>query len=435
MPNGIGAEGGIGDVQPVTELGQDLDLLNDEGDGTGKGSADEKSDEEQIEDDAAELGKEDEDEGEGEGKPKEGDEEEEEEDAEKPKGRVDETDEEREIRESGRPTFKDIKAKYPTIFKDFPKLRELIFREYQFSKSLGEPEEAQDLMGKAKDYDIVESSLVAGDPAVVINSLAKNNPEALDKVADNWLPTLRKHSSDLYVRVVTPVIQEALHFAFENGKNNGNKNLMFGAQHISNLLFGDAEIKPPAAPKKEEPHPAEVKLREEQERWSQTRFQETREEVNRAIDSRLDSVIRRGLNTDGKLSDYELEHVVQDTMTALMDALGKDEAHKASMRAHWKRASQNGFAKEARAKLSEAFIARAIALVPGVRARIRAKALGEKGKPDSRDNKPEQQLRKRVIPNTGRSGINQPRTLRPSEVDYSKTSDMDILMDRETRRK
>src|SRR5437763_300329 len=114
----------------VTEQLSDLEVSTDN-DVKILGDEPEKSEEEEIEDKKPpEL-----EEGKVEGKVEE----------EEDKGpEKEEEEEEEEHGIVGRPTFKDIKAKYPNLFKDFPDLRDMVFRERDYSELFPTVEDAKE---------------------------------------------------------------------------------------------------------------------------------------------------------------------------------------------------------------------------------------------------------------------------------------------------
>lgn len=438
---GGGGGGGVGDVSEIPH-GQSGDVkimgqVDDKDDGTPDDDEEEEipedegqGDDEEPDEETFETVEEDEEEGDDEGEKDEKD--------DQGDGRDD-----TEIFQ-GRPTLTDIKTKYPKIFKEFPELRDVIFREQEFSKNFGSVEEAEEAGTKARSFDAIEASLLGGDSSPIIEQLAKNDPEALAKVVDNFLPTVLKSSQDLYLRATIPVIEQLLHSAFNQGKSSQNANLMRSAQHIAQFIFGRPDIPDPSRRGANTgPHPAEKKLQEEREQWAQQRFQEASQDINSAIDSELEAEIMKGLDPDKKLTDRQRSKLVEDIKNEIDAALGKDESFKRQMRSLWQKATTSNYGKEQRASIKSAFLARAKALVPSVRTRLRAEWLGERrpsgdGKDASKNKKQgqKQPVKKRALPSSGASAGQGPkRPPSPRDVDYNKTSDMDLIEGRFHRKR
>jgi hypothetical protein len=424
--DGEGGGGGIGDVSdiPMGESG-DVSIMDRQDEKTDDDPADppeetpEEGEEQETFDqvDEGEDGEEEVDEN-GDPKPKESEEEE----------------------FKGRPTLTDIKKKYPNIFKEFPDLREVLFRENELSKHFGSVEEAETASIKAGSFDAIEAALLAGDATPIINQLATNAPESLASVVDNFLPSILSKSPDLYLRATVPVIEQFMFSAYEHGKNTNDANLMKSMQHAANYFTGKPEIPNPSRRQKPAgPHPAEQKLEEERKSWAETRFKEASTEVSTAIDSELESEILKGFSVQG-MTERQKSRFLEDVKAEIDLALGKDEAFKKSMGALWKRAASSNYPKDQRASIKSAFLARAKALVPGVRSRLRAEWFGDKGNSarviGEKNKQGQQPLKKRVIPQSGAAAGNGPK--RPpsaKDVDWTRTSDMDLIEGKFARRK
>lgn len=435
-----GGGGGIGDVGDIAHgHSGDVSILergaDDEGDG---------DDADDSDDDASASGDADEnDEGEGDGTETfddpdaEGDGEEgDDKDDKKGKEKEGEDDEVFE----GRPTLTDIKAKYPKIFKDFPDLREVLFRENEFGKHFGSVEEAADAAGKASNFDLLEASLLAGDPSLVLGQLGENAPAAVAKLAENFLPALLSQSQDLYLTATIPVIEQFLHTAYEYGKANNDANLMRSMQHAAKFIFGKPDIPDPKRRAGNTgPHPAEQKLEQERKVWQETRFREASVEVSSEIDEEIETEILKGFSTKG-MTDRQKTRFIKDVKDEIDATLSKDEAFKRQMKGLWSKAATADYPRDQRASIKSAFLARAKALVPSVRTRLRTEWFGEKdansGAPSDKNKDKGQQPKKRTIPDSGRASSGGPR--RPpsaKEVDFTKTSDLDLIEGRFARRK
>jgi hypothetical protein len=423
--------GHAGDVSILEQGGDDDDADDDadadEGDDDGDVGDDGEGDEDEPEvfDDADKKGKGDEDE-----------------DEEEQEDKGDDK-EDKEIFE-GRPTLTDIKKVYPKIFKQFPELRDVLFREQEFGKHFGTVEEAQEASVYAQSFRQIEASLLAGDSSPIIEQLRENDPDALVRVADNFLPTLlAKGGENLYLRATVPIIEQFLWTVHEHGKTSGNANLVNAARHAANYIFGKPEIPDPNRRKGEQgPHPAERKLEDERKAWAETRFKEASSEVSAAIDTELDADIGKGLDPDKKLTQRQRSRLIQDIKDEIDATLRKDQAFGRQMKALWAKAADASYPKDQRASIKSAFLARAKALVPSVRSRLRAEWFGEKApvnndkSKNAGDKKQQDAPKKRTLPDAGRSGSGGPkRPPSPKEVDYSKTTDEDLIAGRFTRKR
>src|SRR6187401_3520536 len=83
---------------------------------------------------------------------------------------------------------REILAKYPKLFKDFPYLEKAYYREQQFTEINPTIEDARVASEKAKIMDIVEREIMSGDITSVLAAAKDENQEAFYKVVDNYLP-------------------------------------------------------------------------------------------------------------------------------------------------------------------------------------------------------------------------------------------------------
>lgn len=414
----------------------DLDILNDVGDpdnpgdqGTGDSKDDDVDDDDGV-DDKDDDGDEDDTDDESDDKEdEEGDDE-----GDKDEDKEDEGDKDEKkgkILVEGRPTYQELKKADPDIFKKVPGLKDIFFREQKFSETFASVEEAQAAAVKAENYDIVEATLVNGDPSLILAEIGKNSPESLPVLVDNFLPTLQKLSKDLYVRATMPVLEDLIRLAYNDGKRTNNKNLMHAAGHLAMHVFGEPRIPEPRNTRTE-PHPAEVQLRTERERHFNERYSSFNTEVTTEAYTRMERFAEKGINDpEGKLSGFTKKAIVKEALAELDRRLGEDQQLSQTLRQLWKRATVGGFTKEHKEAILNAHLSRAKQLLPGIRNRMVAEALGEKVS-DGKKVK----TKKRDLPDGGRAGGLRPgQKMDPKKIDWRKTSDSDILNDRVTFRK
>jgi hypothetical protein len=337
----------------------------------------------------------------------------------------------------GRPSYRELKTEFPTIFRKFPGLRDAIFREQRYAETFPTVEEAQSAATKAENFDLLAAGLTQGDPELLLKELNTGDKDAFVKVAQNFLPELQKLDRDAYVKATFPVLEDLIRAAYNDGKATNDKNLMYAAGHLAKFVFGEAKIPEPRA--KTGPHPAEVQLQEERNAHFQQRYQAFSREVNTEDQAELEKMASTGIpDPEKKLSAYVRKAIVRDSITELDEALLKDERLKNTLKTLWKSAANGGFTREHKASILNAHLARARQLLPGIRNKLVVEALATAApKPGvTAAPQPDKKAEKRVLPDGGgggKSGV--PRQYAAKDVDWSKTSDLDILNDRPTLRK
>src|SRR5439155_10821415 len=93
----------------------------------------------------------------------------------------------------GRPSFKDIKAKYPNLFKDFPDLREMFFREQGYSELFPTVEDAKEAHENSANYSFLRELVEGGTTENTEEFLgAVKDIDKLQSFAYSFLPALQK---------------------------------------------------------------------------------------------------------------------------------------------------------------------------------------------------------------------------------------------------
>lgn len=435
--SGGGGGGGGGSTElgndHVDDLSSDLDILNGddekpEGEGDDEGEGEEEGDDKEKgkkkapkppkegdEDD--ESSDEDEEEGEGDDEEEESEEDEEETPEEKAEREAKEGE-----RVEGRPTPKQLKA----VFKQFPGMREIYFKEGEYSKLFADPEQAQEASTKAQYFDRIEASVAAGDPKVFLTELTEN-PKVYAPYIKNFLPALRSVDERAYLDITEPIIAELLYHATEYGKKHNNMNMVKSAKWIADYVYANGgEI--PDIGKKTEKHPAELeleRLRAETARGTQDAAQK---DVNGQIETSLVGFLSAGM--DSRLSPIEKKYIVDQSLNELITVLSKDSLFGQKMRGLWKRAATSGFSQQSKATITGAHVARAKLALKDIRDRLTEEALKGRRRPKPEDDETPKP-KKRSFNSQGRGGGSGRResVLDSSKIDYSRTSDQDILAD------
>lgn len=420
-----GSGSGGGGDDDAGELSQDLaDLGDPDDDAEGKDDDDAGSDDDDSsggKDDDADDGSDDDAEEEEE---QEDEEEEEEDDKEKEKDDKEDDDKEVERDANGRPTVKAIKTVYPELFKRFPDLKRAYFVLPEFEKVFADPAEAQFASAKAQEFDAMEADLVGkGDPTSFVKTLLENNPKALKKLLSNFPDVVREEAPDEYIALTRPIIEELLFFASESGKKTNNKNLVLAAKHVANWIFNNGgEIPTPTRRSKAEPTEAEKELATER---AKNRTEKLNGAAKRAMDE-AEPVINGIIDSKLKgLTKFERSAIRDKVWETVHRTLNTDKSFSASMGRLWAQAEKSNFDDASVKRVKEAWLARARNVAITTRNRLRQEALGERSGESGKDDKGG---KKRTFPNSGGQARRQGKgVVDPKKINWSKTSDMDIL--------
>ncbi len=388
---------------------EDKALHSDEEEDEGKKGADSEEDND--------VDEEDEDEGEGE------------------KGKKDEEGKKGEEEEtpfgSRRPTYKEVKEKYPKFFSDFPGLRDAFFREGEYEKVFPTVEDAKDAQDELGTLQDLRDKVLSGDIAVVLESTRDADVRAFDKLVDNLLPALYKIDSDAFSRAVTPSIENLVRTAYREGLGKSDEDLQSAALGLSSWFFGTEDVARGVASSdktrndrsSEKQHEQEERLNRDRKDFEAQRFRDAYNVVYSDCNDALRGEIAEGLDPDDELSPYVKEKLIDDIMSAIDKELQKDPDHLALMNSKWRRARQDAYNRESLHRIVGAYRARAKSLIPSVRSRLKSKALGISAKKARNAD----ELRERKEIHAGGVHNGSSRNPSPREIDWGQTSDADIL--------
>jgi hypothetical protein len=347
------------------------------------------------------------------------------------------SDEEQEIEDVVRketPEYNDIKKKYPKFFKEFPGMRHTLFRMKAIDRIFPTVEEARSVAEKHDDLIQLEAAVLGGESDKVIRGLKNISPDAMEKFAEQVLPALFAEARPVHDRITSNVLSAALRTAQRQARSSGNKNLYNAVGHISQFLFG--KDVPPEATRKESSPEIEAQKKALDDREQQMYDNQAKgfqADVLSTSERLLRKALTKGLDPNNALPDFVKESIVNAAVDRIGQAMDKDEAHLKVINDLWARAQKTGFSKEAKSKLIAAWIGRAKPLVGPTRRKLVQSAIE---KQEGKTSNKEVHRRKHI--RTGGKGKPDAEGFRPKsakDVDWTKTSDLDILEGKATQRK
>jgi hypothetical protein len=323
-------------------------------------------------------------------------------------------------------TFKNIKEKYPTIFKEFPDLEKAFGTTRRYEAAFSSPEEAQQAAQRLEIVDSVLSDLEVGNPISLIHNFG-NNKAGLTQFAKNILPALNRANPDAFYEAALPVISAALRNATREAEKMGDtpyaKNLALAAKYISKFVFDDENVPEFKTQNRNEVDPEKIRLIREREDFIKSRYSEFATDINSTVKNEVVKLIGaelKGLKVN--LSEYTKKKITDDIFKTIDNELNQDPTFVQSMRGLVKKAERTGFTDRAlSSRIKAAFLERGKGRVSKVTRTVL---------------KNERLLKfnsvKKSLNNSGVGNRNQQtktRNINPKQVDYRSTSDLDILND------
>jgi hypothetical protein len=327
-------------------------------------------------------------------------------------------------------TAKDLKEKYPDIFKKVPELKAVIYREQQYSQLFADPREAQEAATLAETFREIEGDVTAGNIEPLFTAVKKTNGVDFDKFAANVLPSLRKIDEQAFMKIIAVPFKQMLRTAYRAGRSKGNANLTNAAQHIHDFIFDNIDLDE----KTDYEHP-EAQVNPDELKYKQ-KLQELDSRDHRnfkvSVDQEwIDGIVKdfsEGLDPKGEMTKWVKDKMIEDALKEVNKQLTIDGRHQKSMEVLWRQAKASGYSAEAKARIVSAALARAKQLIPNVRMKLRREAFARGSRVDGAGTgtKEKSTFRPSTSSGTGNSGNNKPRQ-RSNPKSTADMSELDVI--------
>ena len=286
---------------------------------------------------------------------------------------------------------REILAKYPKIFKDFPYLEKAYYREQQFTETFPTIQDAKIAANKASIVDRIDQELINGDISSVLIAAKSENPEAFNKIADNYLFTLKQVDAPAYYHVMGNVLKDTIITMVREARNLGEQGapLQAAANILNQFIFGSQNFTPPQ-PLSRQPNPAEQNRaqqiqREDQQRFF-TQFESVRDDLQTRADNVLKSTIDQHIDPKKSMTDYVRGHATKEALDTLDSIMSRDRHFRGLIDRLWEKAIERRFDKESTDRIKSAYLSKAKTLLPSVIKKARNEALRGLGRRPSEDS-------------------------------------------------
>lgn len=286
---------------------------------------------------------------------------------------------------------KEILAKYPKLFKDFPYLEKAYYREQQFTEVFPTIQDARVSSEKAQILDRTERQIMNGDISSVLAAAKQENQEVFNRIADNYLPTLRRVDQQAYYHVLGGVIKDTIVTMVREGRNLGEQGapLQAAANILNQFVFGSQQFQP-HQPLARIPQPDEQRREYEIQQQDSHRvfsqFTSVKDELQTKADNVLKSTIDGHIDPRGTMSDYVKSHATKEAFDNLENLLAKDARFRSLLDKLWEKAFESNFDKEATDRIKAAYLSKAKTLLPSVIKKARNDALRTRSNGRSEDD-------------------------------------------------
>jgi hypothetical protein len=272
---------------------------------------------------------------------------------------------------------KEILAKYPNLFKDFPMLENSYYRDQQFTEMFGTVKDAKVVAEKAETLDKFEGEIMGGSIANVLKAVKEENPDSFLKIVDGYMNTLAEVDERAYGHILGNIGRYTIKAMVKESRASNNKALESAAQILNQFLFGSSEFTQPFNLSRENPQEAQQNTQqtEREQAFIRQQFEVAHNSVNTRVNNVIRNTIESHIDPKGSMQEYVKKNAVKDAVETLASLMEKDTRFKGLTDKLWETVFKENFSDSSQERVRRAFLSRAKTLLPSVIKKARNDAL------------------------------------------------------------
>ena len=302
------------------------------------------------------------------------------------------------------PRKKEILKEYPELFKKFPFLEKMMYRDRQITELFGSFDDAKEVAERAETFSNFETQLLAGNTEEILKEVKESDKKAFDTIVDEYLPTLAKVDKDAYFHVVGNLNKRLIMEMVQEANDTNNDDLKQAALLVNQFIFGSSKFTAPTLRVDKSKEDSTEKNEVETERLNLTRerFESARDDLQTKVDNTLRATISEYIDPKGNMSSYVKKNAVNDAMRILSDKIGNDVATAKNLDKLWRTSFDSKFSKDSLGRIQSYYLSRAKANLKDAIIKARTEALKdlaprrEKEEVEEPEEKP--QISRRITP-------------------------------------
>jgi hypothetical protein len=289
------------------------------------------------------------------------------------------------------PRKREILAKYPNVFKDFPGLEKAYYRERAFTEVVPTIEDAKVAVAKAQLLDNFEKDILGGNIGNVLKIVRENDEKAFLKIADGYLDTLANVDKDAYLHTIGNVVKRITYHMAAEARKTENNDLNQAAHLLYQFIFGNSEYEPPKRLYQQDKEEVESeKVNKERRAFVEEKFTYARDNLQGRVDNSVKATITEHIDPKNTMTDYVKTKAVSDACEQVKYLLSNDRRLSQILDKLWVDAFRTNFNQSSLDKIRSAYISRARTLLPQVITKTRNEAmrgLARRPRTEDRDRK------------------------------------------------
>lgn len=262
---------------------------------------------------------------------------------------------------------REILAKYPKLWKDFPHLRNSYYRERAYTEIVPTIDDAKEAVAKAQALDQFDSDLREGSIGKALQAVKKSGDDSFNKLVDNYLLDLHSVDKDAYLHVAGNIIKTTTNRMLKDAAASNNAELKAAAEILNEYIFRTKEIQEPTKLSSDKPKDDSVdKLKKEKEDFFKQKYDAANNDVSTRVKNTLKSTIEANIDPKKSMTDYVRKVAVKEAQEQVIEMLDKDTRLNILIDKLFDAASKSNFSRESLDKIKSAYLSRAKTLLPAV---------------------------------------------------------------------
>lgn len=303
------------------------------------------------------------------------------------------------------PRKKEILKEFPEIFKKFPFLEKMLYRDKEYNELFGSFDDAKEIAEKAETFKEFENQLLSGRTEEILKGVKENDEKAFNIIVDDYLPTLMKVDKEAYFHVVGNLNKRLIAEMVKEANTTNNDELRQAALLVNQFVFGTSTYSPPQNRVDRSVDPKEDEVTRERLEYTRERFESSRDDLQTRVGNTLRATITEYIDPKGNMSSYVKKNAVNDAIRILTASIADDPSVVKNLDKLWRAAFDNKFSKESLGRIQSFYLGKAKSGLKNAILKSRAEALKDtssrKSEKSDDDGEVEETPRKRNV-DTGR---------------------------------
>jgi hypothetical protein len=273
------------------------------------------------------------------------------------------------------PRKKEILKEYPELFKKFPFLEKMLYRDRQYSELFGSFDDAREIAEKSEAFNQFENQLLSGNTEQILREVKETDDKAFKTIVDDYLVTLHKVDKDAYLHVTGNLNKRLIAEMIAEANDSNNEDLKQAALLVNQFVFGTSKYTPPTRLVEKKDDSAKDEIERERLSFVRERFETSRDDLQSQVDNTLRATISDYIDPKGRMTSYVKKNAVADAMRILSESIASDPSVSKNLDNLWRASFAAKFSKDTLGKIKSFYLSKAKGNLKNAILKARAEAL------------------------------------------------------------